>query len=59
MSEAVYEWQDQQRISVFDLNMDALTKEATKALGRPRINKRVQKELYLCYVTVLWAQVLL
>lgn len=53
MSEAVYEWQDQQRISVFDLNMDALTKEATKALGRVRINKRVQKELYLCYVTVL------
>lgn len=53
MSEAVYECQDQQRISVFDLNMDALTKEATKALGRPRINKRVQKELYLCYVTVL------
>lgn len=53
MSEAVYERQGQQRISVFDLNVDALTKEATKVFARPRINKRVQKERYLCYVTVL------
>lgn len=35
MSEAVYEWQGQQRISVFDLNMNALTKEVPRSLLGP------------------------